>query len=571
MKNIIFTFVSISILGALLVAGCGSTISSSGGGGGTPVPTPLIPDIYVSTTGSDEGGDGSEDNPYRTIQKGLNETAADKKVVGVKNGTYEVSTITWPITTEGVVLLGESRAGVVIVDNNSSSATLRIYDLLPASQTITIEGVTFTGAERAGVGAGGSVFSNFSNGNGVDLNVRNTLFISNEANEGAAIYFGGNGSGSLFIENCSFIDNHSEAAANKGGAVRIANVNQTGLVRNSTFECNSIEGPSNYSYGGAINGTDMMISGCTFNKNHAHNGSTTMGDGGAVFSYGNVTIESSTFSGNTAEGDAGALFVWDGMLLDASGCIFISNSAEVNGGAVRSGNGEMKMSGCLFQGNITGGNGGGIYSSSNDIGEASVTRSTFSGNVAGTGGGAYFTQADVTTCEFSGNLSTNNAAGVYISGGGSFVNCLFFNNIAAASMGALFHYGLTLEVFNCDFVSNEASSSPGIFLGNGTARHSNIINCIVWGNIGSGAQIAVTGGGPYTVAYSDVMNGISGTGNVNIYPEFSDFPPASCGNLRLTASTSFEITAGGTTEGAPLNDYDGAARTPPYSMGAFEQ
>ena len=48
----------------------------------------MLATIYVSTGGSDDSGDGTIDNPYLTIQKGIDE-AMDMDTVCVSNGIYE--------------------------------------------------------------------------------------------------------------------------------------------------------------------------------------------------------------------------------------------------------------------------------------------------------------------------------------------------------------------------------------------------------------------------------------------------------------------------------------------------
>ena len=61
--------------------------------------------IYVSATGSDDGGDGSAENPFETIQKGV-DIAIDMDTVYVSNGIYEGGIV---ISNKTISLIGESR------------------------------------------------------------------------------------------------------------------------------------------------------------------------------------------------------------------------------------------------------------------------------------------------------------------------------------------------------------------------------------------------------------------------------------------------------------------------------
>ena len=66
--------------------------------------------IHVSTSGSDSTGTGSEQFPYRTIQKGIN-MASSGDTVYVYDGTYTENVL---ITTSNIILEGESREGTII-------------------------------------------------------------------------------------------------------------------------------------------------------------------------------------------------------------------------------------------------------------------------------------------------------------------------------------------------------------------------------------------------------------------------------------------------------------------------
>jgi hypothetical protein len=69
---------------------------------------------------------------------------------------------------------------------------------------------------------------------------------------------------------------------------------------------------------------------------------------------------------------------------------------------------------------------------------------------------------------------------------------------------------------NCTFIGNSSTYGGGIF---NLSSHSNLNNCILWGN--TPEQIYVDGGVPM-VTYSDVQGGWSGQGNIEADPCFAD-------------------------------------------------
>jgi len=566
-------FVSLLLFAGILflVFGCGT----GGGGGGSSIPSGALVDIWVSTTGSDETGDGSEGNPYRTVQKGLNE-ASTGEVVGLKNGTYDVASVNWPVTAEGITLRGESRTGAILSDNDVTYPTIYISDTLPVQQTITIESLTLKDANRSG-STGGSIVSSFSNGNELNLHIKNVLFTNNLAKEGPAIYVSGTSPGSLVVEDSLFYGNRASGSTSKGGAVSMANSNFPGTFINCTFEGNVVEGPDGYSHGGAIiSSSGLTVNGCSFINNYAYNDTSGIAQGGAVYSQYNAVIENSTFSGNTAEAHGGAIYMLGDVDLTLTNCTLSSNTAETEagGGVYLQSNGSLNATGCTFKNNKAGGSGGGggVRSTNSTQGETQITDCDFIGNRANTGGGAYLYTADVDKCVFKGNSTGANAAAVYLYSGGSVINCLFYDNEADGNTGALFHYASDLDLVNCTVVSNEAPTSPGLFLGGDASRVTNIRNCIIMRNIGTGSQINISGTGITTIEYSDIQGSFPGTGNLNnVDPVFASSEQDEDQDFMLSAGSPASVTEGGTTVEAPSDDLSGIiTRTPPYSMGAYE-
>lgn len=137
--------------------------------------------------------------------------------------------------------------------------------------------------------------------------------------------------------------------------------------------------------------------------------------------------------------------------------------------------------------------------------------------------------------------------------------------------------------FNFFGNTTTATSGAGFYNTSGT---STIANCIFWGNTGAGGATAnnqiTAAGGTNTVSYSIVQGGATGTGNLNVNPQFVNL---AAGDLHLQI-TSPAIDAGSNTmiPVGVLVDRDGLPRrvdiasvvdtgtggAPVVDMGAFE-
>lgn len=253
-------------------------------------------------------------------------------------------------------------------------------------------------------------------------------------------------------------------------------------------------------------------------------------------------------------------------------CVIQNNSAGFTGGGVQLNlkiPGTTVLSECILSNNTSiGGGGAYVFTDSTDA-VVRFTDCDFNDNViqrtnaAVGGGGAAVTgtgKFDMLRCRFSGNQAIVNrtggdgyysyGGGVYMSGGTlSLRNCDFKSNrsrtLSGSSMwatgGGLSVYAGNVSLYNCCIRENSVESGStlagaGLYLGSGTAR---VENCTIISNINhagiynNGATLTVLNsilffnysntfqvGGAADITYSDVQNGYSGTGNINLSPLF---------------------------------------------------
>ncbi|OWT32776.1 hypothetical protein BGI41_05900, partial [Methanobrevibacter sp. 87.7] len=170
--------------------------------------------IYVSTNGSDENGDGTKDNPYKTIAKAItaNEDLGGSRTIYVFNGNYILNSQDIKhITT----IIGETNNGVII--NGESNDYI-----LNSSSNLKITNLTFINAKTAII----------NNGN---LSISNSNFTSN--NQGGII----SNEGNVIITDSVFVNNTNI----NGGAINGKDTNF--VINNTLFDSNSAD-----AYGGSI-------------------------------------------------------------------------------------------------------------------------------------------------------------------------------------------------------------------------------------------------------------------------------------------------------------------------------
>ena len=246
---------------------------------------PEIIDYYISdSTGSDDN-DGSQANPFKTIQKALNSSSEGKtynfhileglyKGVGntnlTVNGNYIINFI-----GEGVgktIFDGDAKFTIPGDPNPAWGGSAFwnywvncsgnwIMNITPGNGLINLYNFTI---QNAWNDAGSSIYLCYSAtvDNYATLNVTNVYFYSNHAGAGAGIR--NNFGGTLYVNNCTFENGtKAQTTGNFGGAIYN---NGTAIIINTLIV-------DNYSRWGSItNDKNITLMNCTFRRNHAYDG-----------------------------------------------------------------------------------------------------------------------------------------------------------------------------------------------------------------------------------------------------------------------------------------------------------
>ena len=367
----------------------------------TPQITVIRSDIYVSPTGSDTTGNGSQSNPYKTIAKGIS-MVYPGGTVHLLSGTYTGTGNVNVNITSNLTITGESRDSTII-DGQSAN---RIF-IISSDYNVIISNIT----------------------------LRNGL--ANNDNGGAIQ----NNGGTLTLNNCAFTSNKATRTGYwdnndvYGGAIYNTG---TLTITNSNFTSNSVtSGSNNYAYGGAIyNSGTLTITGSNFTSNTA----TTYG--GAIINYGTLTITGSNFTSNTAY-DGGAISNGDTGTsptgsLTITGSNFTSNTATSAGGAIWT-HGTCNVTGSNFTSNTANDSGGDTAKGSGGAirnwGTLTVTGSNFTWNSATTNGCAISNYQGTANLNFNRIIGNGaNDINAEYNGGASTVNAE--NNWWGSNTGA---------------------------------------------------------------------------------------------------------------------------------------
>lgn len=420
-------------------------------------------EIYISTKGSDEYGNGTKENPYRTLKYAISKSF-NNGYIYLEDGDYFENDI---LISKNITISAVNRDKVIINLNKHRLFTIN------NNTNLTIKQLVFTN----GNSINGTVFFN----NGI-LNIIDSKFINNtaiNANKTEVSGFGGVSTnyGDLNIINSTFKNN----LAHKGGAIR----NYGNLkIYNSTF----------------------------------YNNSAT--EGGVIYNEGNCNLNNSNFYNNTAIDSVDFCVTYKTSKGDVSTCCNVGSG----GVTYNRGNSKLIINNCKFNYNSAV-NGGSIYFSSNlktpENSTLEIYNSTINRNTASNDGGginASVKKLKIESTNITNNEANNNGGGLSISSLSGLIDASRITHNTAEYGGGISLSG-NITITNT-FISNNTASSGGAINYRGgesynhLINHVNIYNSTISNNRGlnTGGAIETTRGN-IKISHSNIVDNYAPEGS----------------------------------------------------------
>lgn len=309
----------------------------------------------------------------------------------------------------------------------------------------------------------------------------------------------------IFFLNC---ENNNAATSYRGGAIRVNSGDRWTIANCKFYNCSTTTGG-----GGGINAdgaSDLTVSNCIFQV--CDSGSASYG--GAIYlTESDAVIENCKMSSCVAS--YGGAIAINGTPGDGDGVVInrcsMTSCSALDGGSVW---------GYLFSDDVV------------------ILRSYALG---GTGSGSEIFYSGQSTDDFIiSNSIVADCAG---------------NGIEATTASSEYH----ITVVNCTIANN---AGYGVSFLNGSSKEFTLSNSIVWGNTTGSISGTLS-----TCQYSDVSGGYSGTGNVNVDPEFR-----ASGSQPYALNGSTTCIDGGNASVSEYVSADiiGFSRVDTPDMGAYE-
>ena len=245
-------------------------------------------EIYVSADASDESGDGSSQNPFKSLECAVN-NSGNGSTIHLNDGVYAGEKNRNINIEKSITIIGKSTKNTII-DGESCG---RLFNLTSKSSLTLINITLMNGYSTEN---GGSIYCE-----GGEINIKNCILKNSKTtSDGGVIY---NYMGALNIEDSLFINN---TAFQYGGVLYTAG---TTSIKNSDFTENTVT--SQKAVGACIaTGGKIDLDGCSFYNCFSPYSA------GAILNIGNATVNNCRFERLSTNYTAGAISNHKYMLIN---------------------------------------------------------------------------------------------------------------------------------------------------------------------------------------------------------------------------------------------------------------
>ncbi len=264
--------------------------------------------------------------------------------------------------------------------------------------------------------------------------------------------------------------------------------------------------PADNSYHVVSAKANIHLDGFTITNGNANGEDLKHQNGGGLHIANEATLVNCQIVDNYAQVNGGGLYslLYPGRVFfvfsylktqQFDNCLFASNQAGQNGGAVF--NGAIIATGSAFENNISGNDGGAIFAQSLNMSNCELNNNSATGTGGAVHSQHHFNFNSFNHCTFSGNSAASGGAGFLFAEPGKgengdvfeqalFVNkCFFQNNTATSVGGAIYCIGCeTTTVEQSLFTGNTAQNDAGVMYaeyvdaeGNSLHYETNFYNC----------------------------------------------------------------------------------------------
>ena len=299
-----------------------------------------------------------------------------------------------------------------------------------------------------------------------------------------------------------------------------------------------------------------------------------------------LTITGGDADGTPPEDRGGGVFCCDGSSPIVLRCVITDNHAEEGGGGIGCySDSSPTISRCTIAGNTATSFGGGVYCSTHA--DPILIDTHIVGNTAELQGAGVYCHTSSNPTISRCTITANTAAS--LKGGGVYcyyysspllLNCAITGNTAGDRGGGVAcGYESHPTITNCTVTENTAlDDGGGVFCWQDAMP--TITNCILWHD--SPQEFYVDGSSEPAVTYCDVQGGWSGTGNINVDPNFADAPGEdfhiASGSPCIDAGTNYgeprdmivDLDGNPRFVDDPDTDDTGAGPPPIVDMGCYE-